>query len=627
MNKGENHDRQAYFFWDTAEPVAAALGVTLLLVGRGAAQAAPHQSASRQPSANTPGMITEFPIPSGNTAFKIAQGADGNLWFPELNTSKIGRITSGVQLSQAAVSVVTTPGTSPTAQVLTLSNNNPNAVLNWSAAALPSWVSVNPTSGTLAAGGSQQLTLTFTPTSNTPQTSTTTLSLTTASGAVSPLLVPITVVSANASKTWYFAEGFTGGSFVEFLTLANPNAVQANVQVQYYLGTGQVVPQSVVVPANARGTIRVNDIVPNQNVSIVVTADQPIVAERPIYFTYTSISGHPIPGGSDVLGSTQLGTSFDFGYLDTTSLHDTFLTILNQNPVAMNVTITYLAASTGIPTIIKHTVLANTRGTVKVNAEQGLPAGVYSALVTLDQPGLVERPMYLVDSVTYFTGSADIVGVATPLDSWDFAEGFTFSGAGAFSERYLLSNPTSSVAKVSVFFFLSGGGTQTTNLTIQPGAQAVVDANAVLGNEVNNSASVGASQPILAERFMSFDFRGSIPGATDVLGAAQPSNLFLFSEGFTGQGFSEFLTIENPDQLSTATVQVTFLPAGGGNPVVQVYRVAPLSRFTLDTSTVMPGQSFSMIVESNIQIVAERPMCFTFSGGKTGGSDVIGYQP
>lgn len=237
--------------------------------------------------------------------------------------------------------------------------------------------------------------------------------------------------------------------------------------------------------------------------------------------------------------------------------------------------------------------------------------------------------MYLVDKVTHFTGSADVVGVTTPLNDWDFAEGFTFNGPGAFSERYILSNSTANVAHATVTFFKGGGGTQTANVTITPGAQAVVDANTVLGSAINNSAHVHADQPILAERFMSFDFRGSIPGATDVLGAAQPSELFLFSEGFTGAGFFEFLTIENPDPTNTAFVQVTFLPANVkcGNPVVRVYQVLPQSRFTLDTSTVMAGQSFSMIVESNVIIVAERPMYFTFTGGQTGGSDVVGYQP
>jgi hypothetical protein len=531
-------------------------------------------------------------------------------------------------LTPNLIYLTTTPGVDPTPQTVTIQNNSENTY-NWTLSGLQSWVSSDQTSGSIPAHSTEQFTLTFT-LGNSAQSFTTSLTVKDASSAFNPFSIPVAIVSTNVSKTWYFAEGFTGGSFTEFLTLANPNSTTASVQVQYFLGSGQVIPQTYPVAANSRFTIKVNDeIGPNQNVSVVITSDQPIVAERPIYFTYTGMPGHSIPGGTDVLGATQLDTSFDFGYLDTSSLHDTFLTILNQNAGPMEVTINYFAAIGGLPIIKTHTVNGNSRGTVKVNNE-GLPAGVYSALVTLSEPGLVERPMYLVDSITHFTGSADVVGVTTPLPDWDFAEGFTYNGSSGFSERYLLSNPSPDMAAhATVTFFKANGTTVPVEVTIQPGAQVVVDANAVLGNGVNNSAHVHADQPILAERFMSFDFRGTVPGATDVLGAAQPSNLFFFAEGFTGTGFNEFLTIENPDPSATARVQVTFLPANGGSAIVKVFTVAPSSRFTLDTSTIteVKGKSFSMVVESNVSIVAERPMYFTFPPNETGGSDIIGYQP
>jgi hypothetical protein len=528
------------------------------------------------------------------------------------------------------INLITTPGVNPAQQIITLVNTG-STTFNWTLTQTGSQgITPSLTSGSIPSGQTQQIAVTFN-VGNTAQTLAGTLTINDASNVAQPIAIPVTVVAANVSKTWYFAEGFTGGSFTEFLTLANPNAAQANVQVQYFLGTGQVISKMYQIAPTSRFTIKVNtEIGANQNVSVVVNSDQPIVAERPMYFTYTGIAGHSIPGGTDVLGATQLGMSFDFGYLDTTSLHDTYLTILNQNNSPMTVTINYFAAADGAQFVKIHTVNANSRGTVKVNNEAGLPAGVYSALVKLDQPGLVERPMYLVDSITHFTGSADVVGVATPLTDWYFAEGFTFTGSSGFSERYLLSNPKGNVANVTVQFFVSGGAAvPPVNVVIQPGAQVVVDANQVLGNAVNNSAHVHADQTILAERFMSFDFRGTIPGATDVLGAGTPSNLFFFAEGFTGPGFNEFLTIENPDPTNTAFVQVTFLPADGSPAFVQVFQVAPSSRFTLDTSTIpaVKGTSFSMVLVSNIGIVAERPMYFTFPPGQTGGSDVIGYQP
>ncbi len=541
--------------------------------------------------------------------------------------------TPHIQTTPTAISLTTTPGNSPGARSVTLSNSG-TGPLNWSTGQLPPWVTVSPTSGSLAPGASQPLTLSFTTPSATPQTYSTNLTIVDANADNSPYKLPITVTATTASTTWYFAEGFTGGGFSEFLTLANPNTVTTAVTVTYLLGSGMPIIRNYSISPTSRFTLNVNNEIGNgQNVSMVVNAAQPIIAERPMYFPFTGLTGLTIPGGSDVLGATSLSQNFDFGYLDTTAGHATFLTILNQNSSLMTVTIQYFSAGGGAPITRQHTVAGNSRGTVNVNTE-GLAAGSYSALVSLDMPGLVERPLYLQDSATHFTGSADVVGVATPQTNWFFAEGFT---ASTFSERYILSNPsTTTTAHATVTFFLSSGSPVSVPVTLAPGAQQTVNANAVLGSSnVNNSAHVGADAPILAERFISFKYTGqvggsggsSIPGASDVLGAGAPGFLFYFAEGFTGNQFAEYLTLENPSPSNIATVVVTFLPANGAAPTVQQYRINPSSRFTVFTNGVLAGQSFSLVVESSIAIVAERPMYFNFTGGQTGGSDVVGYQP
>lgn len=429
-------------------------------------------------------------------------------------------------------------------------------------------------------------------------------------------------LASNISKTWYFAEGYTGGSFTEYLTVANPNPSATTVTVKYLLQGASPITKSYSVKANSRFTLNVNgEIGKNRNVSMVLTGSQPIIAERPMYFTYTGLPGYSIPGGSDVLGATSLDTTFDFGYLDTTKGHDTYLTILNQNSSTMRVTVQYYEAKGGSPIIKNHNVAANSRGTVHVNSE-GLPAGTYSAVVQLSEPGLVERPMYLKDSSTGYTGAADVVGVPQMQENWYFAEGYASS---TFQERYIVSNPSPSVsADVVITFFLSSGGTKTTSFSLAPGQQRLFSVGSLLSG--NNSAIVHATGPVLAERFMSFKYLNQIPGATDALGTVAPSTQFYFAEGYTGSQFSEYLTIENPNN-GIATVQVTFLPATGGAPKVQPYSIAARSRFTLNTGSVMPRQSFSMIVTSNVPIVAERPMYFIYTGNQTGGSDVVGYQP
>jgi hypothetical protein len=535
-----------------------------------------------------------------------------------------------VQLLPAAVSLVTSPGVNPAGQIVTLKNNGSSA-LNWAADPLSNWASLNPTSGTLAVGAATTLNLNFALPLNIPQTYTTTLVVRDTGGGNPVASIPVTVVAAAPSKTWYFAEGYTGGSFTEYLTIANPNSVSANVTVTYLLGTGGPIVKTYMVSMNARFTLNVGQEIAgstDKNVSMVVTADQPIIAERPMYFTYTGLGGYRIPGGSDVVGATSLATDFDFGYLDTTKGHDTWLTILNQNTNAMIATISYFPAAGGQPMVIAHTIQPNSRGTVHVNSEVGLSAGTYSALVHLSLPGLVERPLYLKDTNTGYTGSADVVGVAQPQTTWYFAEGYISS---TFREAYIVSNPSASVsANVTLTFFLASGAPKTRTLQLAPGQQTILDASTVVGSaNVNNSAQVTADAPILAERFMSFDYLGAIPGASDVLGAAAPSHLFYFAEGYVSGQFSEYLTIENPDASNTASVQVTFLPADGTSPQTQIYTVAPSTRFTLNTGDVMAsGKSFSMVVVSNVAIVAERPMYFNYlNSGQTGGTDVIGYQP
>ncbi len=532
------------------------------------------------------------------------------------------------QISPGIIALTTTPGSSPSQQTLTLGNTG-EAPLNWMANSLPSWVSVSPSSGSVSTGATQTLTLTFNTPSATPQVYTTVLELTDPNASNAPNSLPITVVSAHVSKTWYFAEGYTGGGFSEYLTLANPNSQSAHVSVTYYLQGAAAITRQYVVNPDARSTLLVNnEIGANQNVSMTVTADQPIVAERPMYFRYVS-GNTTIPGGSDVLGATQLSQQFDFGYLDSTANHFTWLTILNQNSQAMNVSISYYPATGGAPITVQHQVAANSRGTILVNKD--VPLGSYSALVTLDEPGLVERPMYLIDNQTHYTGSADVVGVTQPLTNWYFAEGYTGS---TFEERYILSNPNQTPTNATVTFFLSGGTTKQAQVTIPAGGQQVIDANAVLGANVNNSAEAQASQPILAERFISFDYTGQvgtgqstpISGASDVLGAPSPSNLFYFAEGYSGGLFGEYLTIENPSATQTAFVTVRYLPDNGQAPTVVTYQVAPSSRYTVFTNGVMVNLSFSMVVESNVPIVAERPMYFNYNG-ITGGSDVVGYQP
>ncbi len=242
---------------------------------------------------------------------------------------------------------------------------------------------------------------------------------------------------------------------------------------------------------------------------------------------------------------------------------------------------------------------------------------------------MVERVLYLQDANTGYTGGGDVVGAA-PQTSWYFAEGFT---SPATSERYFLFNPsTTTPAVATMTFYRDNGTTAITQMVLAAGQQQIVSANGVLGMNINNGSQIQATSSIIAERFTSLQYSGSvgvngnatIPGATDVFGTAAPGQTFYFAEGYTGGLFAEWLSVVNPT-TSAATVTVTFQPAGGGTPTTNTYTVNATSRFQVYTNSVMSNQSFSMKVTSTVTIVAERVMYFN-NGGQTGATDVIGYQ-
>ncbi len=113
--------------------------------------------------------------------------------------------------------------------------------------------------------------------------------------------------STLSSKTWYFAEGCTREGFDEYLTLMNPETAGADVQVRYLTGATSVTV-SYKVEAGTRATVHVNsEVGPDRDVGMVISSNQGIIAERPLYLHYLPQSG-PTPFGlATADGLTLLG--------------------------------------------------------------------------------------------------------------------------------------------------------------------------------------------------------------------------------------------------------------------------------------------------------------------------------
>jgi hypothetical protein len=107
------------------------------------------------------------------------------------------------------------------------------------------------------------------------------------------------VVGAPEPKTsWFFAEGCTYNWADEYICVANPDMEVAHVSFSFMLESGNPVLYSVDVSPHMRITMKVADIVGrDHDVTIRITSDKPVAAERPMYFNYNGwTGGHEVVG-------------------------------------------------------------------------------------------------------------------------------------------------------------------------------------------------------------------------------------------------------------------------------------------------------------------------------------------
>jgi kumamolisin len=121
----------------------------------------------------------------------------------------------------------------------------------------------------------------------------------------------------SSHSVYMFAEGYTYGSFNEFLTLQNPNNTDESVSITLF-ADNTIVQEMLQLHAHSRSTVSVNSLIVPMALAYPTTpiykayevsmdiqaftgagAPATVVAERPLYFNF---SGDP--GGTDVLGYT-----------------------------------------------------------------------------------------------------------------------------------------------------------------------------------------------------------------------------------------------------------------------------------------------------------------------------------
>ena len=326
------------------------------------------------------------------------------------------------------------------------------------------------------------------------------------------------VIGATApAQDWYFAEGTTLPGFEEYVTVLNPQTAAAHLTFRYMVEGAGETDRTTTVNASSRATFKAADQVgTNKNVSLCVHSDVPIVAERPMYFTYSGLGDHGWTGGHDVVGASTPVTQASFAEGTTRGGFEEWLCVQNPGSSAIKVDATYyMGPGQGAPLKKTYAVPARERLTVSVNREVG-PDKDVSVKLTSAGAFVAERPMYF-DYHDAWDGGHDVIG-GQPAAGALFAEGYTGDN---FAEWLCIQNSGSKAAHMTVTYYPEGGAPIAKQHVVGANSRYTIDVNGDAGPGLSISAKVTSDVPVMVERPMYFDFQGKWTGGHDVAGYAQ----------------------------------------------------------------------------------------------------------
>jgi hypothetical protein len=283
--------------------------------------------------------------------------------------------------------------------------------------------------------------------------------------------------------------------------------------------------------------------------------------------------------------------------------------------------------------------------------------------VTPNCAGIVaERPIYntTVGNPLNTNSGTDVIGATHTGKTFYFADvrtGAQTSG-GSVSSFIPVENPGSTLANVTATYFVGGKQVGSQTVTVAPGTRGTILPDAA-SLPARVAVQVTSDQPVLVER-PSYFFNvvagnaGTVSGDADVVGVQNPTNDFLFAEGYTGGGFQEYLALANFNATTDITNASVALEYDTGASYSFNVNIPHLDQTTLDinqmsanptllggvcTTTATncvtsPNVSIEVKAPSGSNFVAERELFFHYNHvaryGRSlqaqGVSDVIGQS-
>lgn len=278
---------------------------------------------------------------------------------------------------------------------------------------------------------------------------------------------------------------------------------------------------------------------------------------------------------------------------------DTYLTIENPNPDAVQARVTYMTPS-GPVEMDAMTLPALSQSVI--NPRDTLGATDFSTrveCVTSQKTIAVDRRMIWTGQGASSQEGHSSVGVTSADTRWYLPEG---SSNWGFECWLLVQNPNPSEARCTITYMIEGGAPVTKVKTVPASTRATYSMLEDAG-EVDASIMVESDLPVIPERAM---YRNARREGHDSIGTTAPAQDYFLAEGTSDWGFTTYVLVQNPN-TSAASVEVTFM-ASDGPHAMPPFSMAPSSRGTIRVNDVLASADFSTRVHSDLPIVAERAM-------------------
>lgn len=265
----------------------------------------------------------------------------------------------------------------------------------------------------------------------------------------------------QTSDSFFLAEGTTRPGFDSYICVQNPSNSQTDVKITYLKGDLTTQEQMISIPAHARRTIRVSDIIGSASdashdfSALVESVDGTgIVVERPMYFDYENAW----LGGHCESGITETRTTSYFAEGTTRPGFHSYICLMNPYESDSDVLLTY---NKGDKTSQEQriTVPAKSRQTICVNDVIGnadTEASDFSVKVeTLNDTKIAaERAIYFKYRNKWSGGHCES-GLPEAYGKYYFAEGTVRPN---FEPYICIQNPEDRDAEVKITYMKGDGG-------------------------------------------------------------------------------------------------------------------------------------------------------------------------